>query len=928
MQHARRSLVIALALGLAQAPTLAQDITWDVHIGLWQTAANWSPSVVPGSGDNVFITNPGRIEQVTIDTVASANAVTLSDGGLTRIPDSITLLNGIDFSFAGGGFLNDGHFFQSSSGADTFVQFLGSQVIAGRGEWVLSDNAANRIIGNGGQIQHGNGFGHELRGAGQLLANSASLWNRSTIRQQGNEALIIDPNANGVDNDGLLVAEGSGGLTLQGGSFDNSDGTIRAGAGSVVRLSASTFTGGTLDTIGDGVLLPDALPVFQGIFLNGTLRQDNGQDAQISGGLTNNGTWTLASAGADTFMQFIGSQSITGNGQIVLSDSPSNRIISNGATITVGAQQTIRGAGQLGANSAAFINQGTLLAQGTTPLVIDPNANGFVQTGVLRAEGSGGLELTDGTFTLTNPVELTAGSALLVQNSIIAGGVIQVAPGETADLRFNTLQGVTLEGAAIQTNGIHNTFTGGLTLNGTWTLASAGSDTFMQFTGSQSITGSGQIVLSDSPSNRIISNGATLTLGADQTIRGAGQLGANSAAFVNQGTLLAQGTTPLVIDPNANGFVQTGVLRAEGSGGLRLISGTFTLTNPVELTAGSALLIDSAVIAGGVIDVAPGESADIRNTTLQGVTLEGAAIQQNGIDNFFTDGLINNGTWTLASAGADTFTQFTGSQSITGSGQIVLSDSPSNRIISNGATITVGAQQTLRGAGQLGANSAAFVNQGTLLAEGTDHPLQIDPNANRFENRGLVHASGAAGLVVTDGYFQTAGETRVDSVLSGNLDLQGGLLTGGGTVTGAVLNSGGTVNAGSSPGTLAIDGQYTQTAGGTLLVEIAGTDPGLFDVLLIDGSASLGGTLAVDLIGSPVITAGQIFDVLIADTITGLFANAQAADGAALFDISIIDGVQDIVRLTAVTTVPLPASAWMLLAGFAGLLRWRRARPA
>jgi len=377
--------------------------------------------------------------------------------------------------------------------------------------------------------------------------------------------------------------------------------------------------------------------------------------------------------------------------------------------------------------------------------------------------------------------------------------------------------------------------------------------------------------------------------------------------------------------------VQTGVLRAEGSGGLRLISGTFTLTNPVELTAGSALLIDSAVIAGGVIDVAPGESADIRNTTLQGVTLEGAAIQQNGIDNFFTDGLINNGTWTLASAGADTFTQFTGSQSITGSGQIVLSDSPSNRIISNGATITVGAQQTLRGAGQLGANSAAFVNQGTLLAEGTDHPLQIDPNANRFENRGLVHASGAAGLVVTDGYFQTAGETRVDSVfsvLSGNLDLQGGLLTGGGTVTGAVLNSGGTVNAGSSPGTLAIDGQYTQTAGGTLLVEIAGTDPGLFDVLLIDGSASLGGTLAVDLIGSPVITAGQIFDVLIADTITGLFANAQAADGAALFDISIIDGVQDIVRLTAVTTVPLPASAWMLLAGFAGLLRWRRARPA
>ncbi|MGR8919142.1 MAG: hypothetical protein ACU85V_05945, partial [Gammaproteobacteria bacterium] len=355
-----------LALTTAAAP--ATDFTWIAGGGLWLNTGFWNPVSLPGgptTSDNVFITNDLLVETVTITQNAGANAITLSDGGIVRIADSIILNDGVDFTFAGGGFVNDGHFMQNGLNADTFVQFLGSQTIAGRGEWVMGDSSNNRIIGNGGELKHGNGFGHELRGAGQLLANTMSLWNLETIRQQGSNALVIDPNGNGVDNDGLIVAEGAGGLTLTGGTFDNTTGVIRAADAATTRLQSSTFIGGVLDTTGSGEL--SAInATLDGVTINGTLRQLNGNKTTVVNGVTNNGTWTLEGADADTYIQFNGAQTIGGSGEIVLGDSANNRIISNQAQITIGAGQTIRGAGELGDNSASIVNQGTVRATGAT----------------------------------------------------------------------------------------------------------------------------------------------------------------------------------------------------------------------------------------------------------------------------------------------------------------------------------------------------------------------------------------------------------------------------------------------------------------------------------------------------------------------------------------------------------------------------------
>ncbi|MGR8919141.1 MAG: hypothetical protein ACU85V_05940, partial [Gammaproteobacteria bacterium] len=308
----------------------------------------------------------------------------------------------------------------------------------------------------------------------------------------------------------------------------------------------------------------------------------------------------------------------------------------------------------------------------------------------------------------------------------------------------------------------------------------------------------------------------------------------------------------------------------------------------------------------------------------------GDARQDNGWRSTVTGGITNDGTWTLEGTDADTYIQFNGTQTIGGTGKIVLGDSANNRIISNGSEITIGAGQTIRGAGQLGANSASFVNQGIVAADAANTALTIDANANGFVNQGTLIASGAGGLVSIGDLVQTAGQTIVSSQLdllsNGDLEINGGSLSGSGQINGDVVNTGGTVNAGDSPGTLTIAGDYAQGPGGTLLVEIAGTGAGLFDVLLVGGQASLDGTLAVSLIGTPTIGIGDTFDVLVADTIVGAFDNAQVSAGSALFDIAIIDGVSDIVRLTSLTAVPLPAPAWLLLGALPVLAARRRPR--
>jgi T5SS/PEP-CTERM-associated repeat protein len=96
-----------------------------------------------------------------------------------------------------------------------------------------------------------------------------------------------------------------------------------------------------------------------------------------------------------------------------------------------------------------------------------------------------------------------------------------------------------------------------------------------------------------------------------------------------------------------------------------------------------------------------------------------------------------------------------------------------------------------------------------------------------------------------------------------------GTLQGDGTISGTVTN-GGLVAPGATIGALTINGNYTQTAAGTLAIELAG--PASFDRLLVSGSAALDGTIAVALGGGFTPTLGETFSVLTFTSESGDFA--------------------------------------------------------
>src|SRR6516164_1082607 len=63
----------------------AADVTWALNgSGNWSVATNWSPSLVPGPADNVFIT-PTNNHTVTLDVSPTVASLTLASGILSSL---------------------------------------------------------------------------------------------------------------------------------------------------------------------------------------------------------------------------------------------------------------------------------------------------------------------------------------------------------------------------------------------------------------------------------------------------------------------------------------------------------------------------------------------------------------------------------------------------------------------------------------------------------------------------------------------------------------------------------------------------------------------------------------------------------------------------------------------------------------------------
>lgn len=160
-----------------------------------------------------------------------------------------------------------------------------------------------------------------------------------------------------------------------------------------------------------------------------------------------------------------------------------------------------------------------------------------------------------------------------------------------------------------------------------------------------------------------------------------------------------------------------------------------------------------------------------------------------------------------------------------------------------------------------GSEDTSFYGVETLLMAGDDWSLS---GTSAF---GSIEV--ALGRLGVDG--DLAGETSV---------LAEGILGGNGSVTGTVAN-GGTVAPGHSVGHLTVTGDYTQSADGTLEIEIG---DGIADLLTVTGTADLAGTLLILPDG---YATGGSYTFLEAGTIDGAF---ETLTSAAVLSITLNDG--------------------------------------
>ena len=142
-----------------------------------------------------------------------------------------------------------------------------------------------------------------------------------------------------------------------------------------------------------------------------------------------------------------------------------------------------------------------------------------------------------------------------------------------------------------------------------------------------------------------------------------------------------------------------------------------------------------------------------------------------------------------------------------------------------------------------------------------------------FNNTGTVEVQSGT-LAFQGGYTQTDGATMLTggTLRSGSaLDIQGGDIGGWGTIISDLLNAGGRTSPGTSIGHLMVAGNYTQGKDAKLLIELAGTAFGDFDVLEVAGYATLDGTLGLTFLDGFRPQLGDTFEILTYGSRSGEF---------------------------------------------------------
>ncbi|MCG3126315.1 MAG: hypothetical protein CHACPFDD_01147 [Phycisphaerae bacterium] len=875
------------------------------------------------TGNGILLINGGTL---TLAADVSAVNTTLAAGSMVG-PGNYTsaeTLRWTEGTMAGPG---------QTSAADALIfSGPGVKTADGRGltafDTIWEDDGTIDFI-NGTTFE--NEFYFEIKGNGILkhsLGAPATLFNLGSVVKSAGSGVTLVQDV--VFNNSSDVSVDVGTLRLA--TTGASSGEFAISANAVLEMSAGshTFFAGT-DVIGEGTLKLSGATL--------TVAADvNAENVALSAGsVTGSGTfacnqsfaWTggsmtgtgatvigLAAVGsaAGAGLKTLDARALTVTGTLNWLDTGSLDL-KNGATLwNAGGLTVAHGNATLthsGGAAATFDNSGTFRKQtgvGVT-LVQDVvfNNSGLVDvsSGTLRLATTGqsrgryalspgtNLEMSSGSHTFNDGADVAGAGTLKLNGAALT--VAAVVHADNVVLSAGSILGAGTffcDDTLVWTGGPMTG--GGETYNkGEATISGAGLKTLSGRTFTNDLltawTGTGNLSLD---SGAKIQNLAFFYAKNDATVLHA--FGA-ATVFDNAGTFTKSDSNGVTLVQGVN-FNNTGTVDVQ-SGTLRFAttltnSASFTVAQgaTVELSSGNQTFNAGATVTGAGTLKLSGATLNIPadvsawNVNISSGNLTGAGTFGCESNLTWSSGLMSGTGQTLINPGATGtlsggFLKSLSSRTLTNQGTMIWLDL-GNLDFSNGAT--------LNNNGTFEVRNDATLNQ----SSGTPGTLN---NTGTVRKTGSVGQTTFAGVPITNfgqvlidsgvlrlfsNYTQNSGATKISggATLNSNqpIKIQGGDLSGNGGVSGNLQNSGGTVKPGQSPGTLTITGSYIQSVTAALSIELGGHTPGAeHDVLVVNGPATLGGTLELRLMDGFVPQDGDSFQILTASAVTGSFPAVQ-----------------------------------------------------
>ena len=860
---------------------LSGTLTGTGHVTVG-TALNWTSGTMSGNGtttvaSTVTLTMSGNSSKfLSSRTLVNDGTATLS-GGILEVRDSALIdNNGVwnvtditeirELIGGNSAFRNDGTFNKSGAGTTTTIgnglSFTNNGTVnvasgtlqlavggTSTGDWDVASAGVLKVV-TGSYLFDG---GTDVTGAGMVVVTNNGTLN---VGDAAADVVNISNLRVGADfGQGTVTATGtlhvSGAMDL---GFNSGTGDL-GGSGDVTIGGLFTWFRGTMS--GSGTTCTTSANggiLFQGPFGRVTIADGRHFD--------NNGTATWA----DGAFEFKNGAVFNNNGTLDIQVNSS---------MGVGSPA---GAASVFNNNGIVKKTGGASDNGATTILVPFNNHGI-------AEGqNGAVDVQVGTLTLRSDGTSTG------PWTVAAPAILDFASGT-----WNFFTGSTVSGAGIgrfefavvnlaDTYTVDHTefpFDGAVNFN-------ANSSTKTLALNSGTLGGSGDFTVSDSltwhsgrmtgAGTTVVNGDLTLDLGFPSLIgrrvdnNGTATWTGNSLSFSNGAVFNNNGTFDDQIDNSFNDgggaqslFNNNGTFRKSVLGGTTTILTAFTNNGTIDVQTGALSLNGPS---GGLTNFPVASTASIEPTgaTESGntVTITTSGHQFLVVGQTVTiSGVAEagyNGTFTVTAVPSQStfqYTAATGGLPDSGNGSATfLSDSTltggtyliSGTLQFTDANIVTNAANIVLNGPEFGVPQPVHRHRraGELRHQRRRRQLhppgrtELDHAAERFGNAGVMTIAGGSTFAVGGTYTQTTGTTTLDGTLAARTaDIQGGLLQGSGTVNGDLTNAA-RLRRRRVAGHFTINGGYTQTAAGSLDVEVGGPVPGTqFDQLVVTGPAAL-----------------------------------------------------------------------------------------